>query len=334
MRIRNSTSSWLPVPAGVPQGSVLGPLLFLAYTIDLPNCVRHPTHCDQFADDTALTTVSSSPRVCEEHLQQSVTATSTWLSNWRLTVNVEKTVTTAFTRRPFPSKVSINLNGNALSTVNEHRHLGLIVSSEFRPALVSAYRQNFVKSRTLTLHHHTSSAHALTESPYILYYSLYIRPVVEYAFIAWPKPSAHLRNRLERFQRRAFKVILRKPLFEPSDHDEVLLTVQQTSLESRRQYQSAILGFQLANKTAPQHLLNECFPPASPARSLRQRNHFQLPTPHTTLYQSSPIYFAARTFNELPKHLQSIKNLSEFKRRAQHFLSYSCPCSNHPNHSA
>ena len=113
-------------------------------------------------------------------------------------------------------------------------------------------------------------------------------------------------------------------------------TVQEIpSLESRRQYQSAILGFQLANKTAPQHLLNECFPPASQARSLRQRNHFKLPTPHITLYQSSPIYFAAHTFNELPKHLQSITNLSEFKRRAQqHFLSYSCPCSNHPNRSA
>ena len=49
----------------------------------------------------------------------------------------------------------------------------------------------------------------------------------------------------------------------------------------------------------------------------------------------SKIYFAARTFNELPKHLQSIKNFSEFKRRAQqHFLSYSCPCSHHANRSA
>ena len=102
VRIRNSTSSWLPVPAGVPQGSVLEPRLFLAYTIDLPKCVRHPTQCDHFGDDTALTMVISSPRLCEEHLQQSVTATSTWLSNWRLTVNVEKNGNNAFYKAPLP----------------------------------------------------------------------------------------------------------------------------------------------------------------------------------------------------------------------------------------
>ena len=131
-----------------------------------------------------------------------------------------------------------------------------------------------------------SSAHALTESPYSLLLSLYIRPVVEYACIAWPKLSAHLRNRLEHFQWRAFKVILRKPLFEPSDHDEVLLTLQQPSLESRRQYQSAILGFQLANKTAPQHLLNECFPqqvqpaPSASVITSNCRHHTQLSISH------------------------------------------------------
>ena len=189
----------------------------------------------------------------------------------------------AFTRSPFPSKVSINLNGNALSTVNEHRHLGLILYSDLR---WSAHIDKILSKAGRLLYTIMRLRRTLSRKALILYYSLYIRPVVEYACMAWPKLSAHLRNRLERFQRRAFKVILRKLLFESSDHDEVLLTLQQPSLESRRQYQSAILGFQLANKTAPQHLLNECFPPASPARSPGSvitsncRHHTQLSISH------------------------------------------------------
>ena len=132
VRINNTTSSSLAVPAGVPQGSVLGPLLFLTYTIDLPQCVSDPTQCDQFADDTALTTVSHDPVACEKQLQVSVNATSRWLSDWRLTVNTDKTVVMEFTRRPIPSDLAINLNGTQLRKVKEQRHLGLILSSDLR----------------------------------------------------------------------------------------------------------------------------------------------------------------------------------------------------------
>ena len=109
VRIDNTTSSWLAVPAWLPQGSVLGPLLFLAYTFDLPQCVSDPTQGDQFADDTALTTVSHDPVACEQQLQVSVKAMSRWLSEWRLTVNTDKIVVMEFTRQPIPSDLAINL---------------------------------------------------------------------------------------------------------------------------------------------------------------------------------------------------------------------------------
>ena len=149
---------------------------------------------------------------------------------------------------------------------------------------------------------------------------LYIRPVVEYGCVAWPKLPAHLRDRLERFQRRAFKVILRKPLFEHCDHDAILLAIQQLSLESRRQYQAALLGFQLAHETAPKHLLNTSFPKTSTTRTLRQRTPFQLPVPNTSLFRSSPLYFASHYFNNLLLHIRSINTLPEFKRKAQQHI--------------
>ena len=59
MKIDNSFSSWSTIPAGDPQRSVLGPLLFLIYTIDLPAaCSNSNTICSQFADDTAIIAIS------------------------------------------------------------------------------------------------------------------------------------------------------------------------------------------------------------------------------------------------------------------------------------
>ena len=182
VRFNGCDSSWLAVPAGVPQGSVLGPLLFLAYTIDLPNCVAVPTSCNQFADDTALTTVSPSPTECEGHLQRSVDATSTWLSEWKLAVNVDKTVSMEFTRRPFSSDFAINLNSNTLKKVRMQRHLGLVLTSDLR--WTAHVNQVLSKAARLLPTGLKRLRCTLSKAALTLYYCLHIRPVVEYGCVA------------------------------------------------------------------------------------------------------------------------------------------------------
>ena len=161
-------------------------------------------------------------------------------------------------------------------------------------------------------------------------YLTYIRPILEYACTAWGNLGTTQVDRLERFQRRAAKIILRRPLFAPSNHDELLATIGWPSLASRRKYFQAVLGHRMATSNVPQHLRD--YIPSRPTHmhNTRKPPFFQLPTTNTSLMLNSPLYQAADTFNALPAILQSASNLTSFKNGAALFLlTCQCTCSKH-----
>ena len=118
-------STFVDITAGVPQGSVLDPLLFLIYTIDLPlACEGDRTLCYQFADDTALVSVGKNIAECDETLQRAVWLAGVWLKQWHLLVNTNKRVIMHFynDNRPPNTLPTITLDGKTLTIVTQHRH--------------------------------------------------------------------------------------------------------------------------------------------------------------------------------------------------------------------
>ena len=83
--LNGQTSSWRPVLAGVPQGSILGPLLFLVYINDLPNGLK--SKAKLFADDTSLFTIVKDKNGSADVLNNDLLLISKWAYDWKMLFN-------------------------------------------------------------------------------------------------------------------------------------------------------------------------------------------------------------------------------------------------------
>jgi hypothetical protein len=113
-KINSETSSYHPIQAGVLQGSVLGPILYLIFTADIPTTSN--TEIATYADDTALLALTEDPQVASEHLQYHLNLLQIWTERWRIKVNELKSA--QFTNRQVNCP-AVTFNDTPLPTVNE-----------------------------------------------------------------------------------------------------------------------------------------------------------------------------------------------------------------------
>ena len=130
--LNGQSSDWLPVKAGVPQGSILGPLLFLCYINDLPdNLISNPK---LFADDTALFSNVNSPAESENDLNQDLSNITNWAKQWKMLFNpdVSKPPKEVIFSKKIKKTVhpSLLFNKATIQTCSSEKHLGLILDEK------------------------------------------------------------------------------------------------------------------------------------------------------------------------------------------------------------
>ena len=127
--LNGKSSDWAPILSGVPQGSVLGPLLFLVFINDLEAGII--SQIKFFADDTSLYSVVRNPEVSARELNHDLEIINKWATQWKMSFNPDPTKPAEeilFSRKRHPvTHPPLFFNGIEVKRVNEHKHLGLIL---------------------------------------------------------------------------------------------------------------------------------------------------------------------------------------------------------------
>ena len=130
--LNGQTSSWRPILAGVPQGSILGPLLFLIYINDLPNKLK--SNAKLFADDTSLFTIVKDENESANVLNNDLSLISEWAFNWKMLFNPDPTKPAQEVFFPRKKKTqnhpTLSLNNIQVERASSQKHLGLILDEK------------------------------------------------------------------------------------------------------------------------------------------------------------------------------------------------------------
>jgi len=235
--IDNCFSCIAPVISGVPQGSVLGAVLFLIFINDIESICCTDTSLQLFADDLKLySTVTVSN--CSQSLQQSLINLEAWSADWQLSINIAKCAVLRI-----GSKCSQNssyvINTTPLACTESISDLGVEVDGSLS---YSTHIAKVVAKATqrvgILFRGFVSRDLGMMRMAYISY----IRPLLEYNSVVWNPYQVNLISRIEKVQRRFTKFI---PVLHNLSYSERLATINLEPLELRRLRSDLIMYYKI-----------------------------------------------------------------------------------------
>ena len=298
-------SSSADVTSGVPQGTVLGPLLFLSYINDLPTVVQKSS-TKLFADDCLLFKEIKS-KSDQADLQRDLSSLEKWEGQWQMEFNPSKCTVIQISNK-HTAKTSYILHGETLQTVEESKYLGVVFNNHLTwQNHISATANKASK----VLGFLRRNLHDCSTKVKAASYSTMVRPILEYSATIWDPFLKKDKIPLENVQRRAARFATKNYHDRtPGCVDRMLNDLKWESLESRRQNLRLCFLHKINNNIVDIDIANFIT-----YGDTRTRGNQRFKQVHITnkVYFNSFFPRTAREWNKLPPSLTSTENPEVFR---------------------
>ena len=313
VRVNSSISSLKTLTNGVPQGSVLGPLLFSIYINDLPLSIKN--ECELFADDTTIHSGSPDLGTLQASLQDSINDLANWSEMNHMVLHPQKTkymlITTRQKRQNLETKLRpLTINNQIIDEVDNHKVLGVTIDNNlsWTNHLTSLCKRICVKTHQLSKIKHFLNLHSRN-----LFFKTQIQSLIDYSSTLWDTASANTLKPLIRLHKRAIKLVLQKTT-SLTDDDYKSLNV--LPIYKRLNFNKGILMHKIITGKAPPYLTN-----SFSINQSRCKLNIHVPNPRIDLYKSSLTYSGAKLWNSLPTPVKESKSTNIFKQRYSSYLA-------------
>lgn len=220
------------ISAGIPQGSVLGPILFTLYTRDLPNI--EGTTVATFADDTAILAVGKDIAEATSKLQNAVNSVSIWTRKWRILLNEAKSVHVNFTNQHV-NWIPVELNSNQIPHANTAKYLGMTLDAKLRWKEHIKKKKEELNIKYRKMYWLMGRNSELTIHNKLLLYRQMLKPIWTYGIQLWGCTKKTNVQIIQCFQNKVLRGIVNAPWYIRNDNLHRDLRMEYVSEEIQKQ---------------------------------------------------------------------------------------------------